>query len=146
MPGTGKTFVTIVLIKALIEKGYKIVISCYTHTAIDNILKRLIIQFPETKNKIVRMASNKYQVDEKIRDFMYDKKKIKSFSDIDQLINEKQVFAVTSLSASNLILNKINFDMCIIDEASQVLEPICLSPLFLAKKFILIGDHFQVKL
>ena len=146
MPGTGKTFVTIFLIRALIEKGYKIIISCYTHAAIDNILKRLILQFPETKNKIVRMAFNKYQIDEKIRDLMYDKRKIKSFNDINQLINQKQVFAVTCLSASNLILNKIAFDVCIVDEASQVLEPICLSPLFLAKKFILIGDHFQVKL
>lgn len=38
----------------------------------------------------------------------------------------------------------MDFDYCIIDEASQVLLTTCLGPLFSAKKFILVGDLEQL--
>jgi DNA replication ATP-dependent helicase Dna2 len=54
MPGTGKTFLISVLIKFLCENNQNILISCYTHTALDNILRRLIKLFPALSNSIVR--------------------------------------------------------------------------------------------
>jgi len=39
----------------------------------------------------------------------------------------------------------MKFDVCIIDEASQALEPVVLGPILLANKFILIGDHYQLQ-
>ena len=42
------------------------------------------------------------------------------------------------------MLNRRHFDVCIVDEASQILQPICLGPLFYASKFILVGDNQQL--
>ena len=36
------------------------------------------------------------------------------------------------------------FDVCIVDEASQVLQPACLGPLFRADRFVLVGDPQQL--
>lgn len=36
------------------------------------------------------------------------------------------------------------FDVCIMDEASQVLQPACLGPLFNCRKFVLVGDPRQL--
>lgn len=44
----------------------------------------------------------------------------------------------------NPLFNKLDFDYCIVDEASQVLFTTCLGPLFLSEKFILVGDLEQL--
>lgn len=31
-----------------------------------------------------------------------------------------------------------------VDEAGQLTEPTCLGPLLLARRFVLVGDHYQV--
>lgn len=36
------------------------------------------------------------------------------------------------------------FDVCIVDESTQVLQPTVLRPLYSAKKFILVGDPDQL--
>ena len=39
----------------------------------------------------------------------------------------------------------MTFDYCIIDEASQAVEPALLGPLLKAKKFVLFGDYDQLQ-
>eukprot|EP00943_MAST-04B_sp_MAST-4B-sp1_P002349 g2349.t1 len=41
-------------------------------------------------------------------------------------------------------MQQLRFDVCIVDEASQITEATCLGPLHLADKFILVGDHNQL--
>lgn len=36
------------------------------------------------------------------------------------------------------------FDVCIVDEASQITLPGCIGPLRFAKRFVLVGDHHQL--
>ena len=59
-----------------------------------------------------------------------------------------QVFASTCLGCNHsILLNEANnclFDYCIIDEASQINVPTVLGPLALSKRFILVGDHYQL--
>lgn len=105
MPGTGKTYVIVMLLKIMVEKGLQILLSSYTHSALDNILKRFVEKFPNLKNKITRIASNPTQVDEKVQDLVFQKKKCKSLKDIKEYFEPKQIFAVTCLASSNLILS-----------------------------------------
>ncbi|KAF7247421.1 DNA replication ATP-dependent helicase/nuclease DNA2 [Varanus komodoensis] len=42
------------------------------------------------------------------------------------------------------IFTRKQFDFCIVDEASQISQPICLGPLFYSLRFVLVGDHQQL--
>jgi DNA replication ATP-dependent helicase Dna2 len=42
------------------------------------------------------------------------------------------------------LFSRRRFDYCIVDEASQILQPICLGPLLFADTFVLVGDHYQL--
>ena len=105
MPGTGKTYVIVLLLRILIERGEKILLSTYTHSAIDGILKRFVEKYPTYKDKIVRISSNPTHVDEAVRDLVYKKKSFKSLTEMDNFFNSKQVFAVTCLACTNIILS-----------------------------------------
>ena len=38
----------------------------------------------------------------------------------------------------------MKFDYCIMDEASQISEPLAIGPIVLAEKFVMIGDYLQL--
>ena len=48
------------------------------------------------------------------------------------------------MGINDQIIKGMEFDFCIIDEASQILLPLAIGPLLLAKNFVLVGDHDQV--
>lgn len=41
-------------------------------------------------------------------------------------------------------MSKRKFDICIVDESTQVLQPIILRPLYNVEKFVLVGDPEQL--
>jgi DNA replication ATP-dependent helicase Dna2 len=55
-----------------------------------------------------------------------------------------RVLATTCLGIVELAALRKRFDYCIVDEASQVMLPVCLGPLRYASRFILVGDHYQL--
>lgn len=77
MPGTGKSFLIAVLIKILFDHKYKVLISTYTNSALDNIIIKLLETFPILKDNIIRYATSKYKVSDKCKDVCYDKKSLK---------------------------------------------------------------------
>ena len=46
---------------------------------------------------------------------------------------QTRVLACTAMSIHNSLLSRRTFDYCIIDEASQILQPVALGPWFVAK-------------
>jgi DNA replication ATP-dependent helicase Dna2 len=52
--------------------------------------------------------------------------------------------ATTCLGINDPSLIQQHFDYCIVDEASQVSQPVCLGPIRFADVFVLIGDQYQV--
>lgn len=59
-------------------------------------------------------------------------------------VSLQHVVGVTCLGISHVMLARRRFDVCIIDEASQILLPVALGPLFFANKFIVVGDDQQL--
>lgn len=60
-------------------------------------------------------------------------------------IRDVPVVGVTCLSvARSPILRSRLFDVCILDEASQVTLPASLGPLLRCRTFVLVGDHLQL--
>lgn len=51
---------------------------------------------------------------------------------------------LNTYSLHSALFKRRRFDICIVDEASQITLPTCLGPLRSAEKFILVGDHFQL--
>ncbi|KAH3669280.1 hypothetical protein OGAPHI_001401 [Ogataea philodendri] len=146
MPGTGKTTVTASLIKCLVENGKSVLIASYTHSAVDNILEKLVDIIDEPK--ILRVgAANK--LSEKVRKYsLYSKDSIYALDSAEgfqKAFFEPNIVATTCLGIQDTVfIHRQHFDYCIIDEASQVSMPVCLGPLRFADKFVLVGDHFQL--
>lgn len=63
---------------------------------------------------------------------------------VENLVRESKVVLSTLHGAGGYQLRQAQFDVVIIDEASQALEAQCWVPLLSAKKAILAGDHLQL--
>jgi DNA replication ATP-dependent helicase Dna2 len=46
---------------------------------------------------------------------------------------------------SHALVTRRRFDVCVVDEAGQLTEPVCLGPLRRADSFVLVGDHHQLQ-
>ena len=56
----------------------------------------------------------------------------------------QSVVATTCLGVNHALFSQRSFDYCIVDEASQITQPVCIGPLRRARVFILVGDHYQL--
>jgi DNA replication ATP-dependent helicase Dna2 len=59
-------------------------------------------------------------------------------------MESKKVVACTCLGVGHAILARMPFDICIVDEASQIPLPVCVAVLRFADKFVLVGDDQQL--
>ena len=59
-------------------------------------------------------------------------------------VRRAPVVAVTCLGARHALLEHVAFDLCVVDEASQLTEPTTLIAVRQARTFCLVGDHCQL--
>lgn len=102
MPGTGKTHTLAILIKILWDLGFRVLISSYTHSALDNLLDKVLNLFPETKNSIMRFGKS----NEKYEEVVYERKKFGDCKAIEKFLEGKKLCFVTTLSSGQRILSK----------------------------------------
>lgn len=140
MPGTGKTTTIAHLIRALVNKGKSVLLTSYTHTAVDNIL----LKFRSDKFGILRLGATA-KVHPEVRAFAILGAEPKgNLEELEDSWTKPQVVATTCLSINHPLFNRRIFDYCIVDEASQITLPVCLGPIRMARTFILVGDHHQL--
>ncbi|GAA5861587.1 hypothetical protein JCM8547_008083 [Rhodosporidiobolus lusitaniae] len=140
MPGTGKTTTIAEVLKALAAAGKSVLLTSYTHSAVDNIL----LKVKDSGLSILRLGNRDKIVPALHRFALTPEDYSTSLSDIDNKLLVPQIVATTCLGINEPIFSKRRFDVCIVDEASQVTLPTCLGPLRFADKFILVGDHNQL--
>ena len=138
-PGSGKTTALIVLLKILARMGRRVLIVSFTNSAIDNVLSKLKMS---GFNKFVRVSSSPLSVDESIRSNVKGADSFSNMEEIQKMINSNLIFGATCSAVNSDLLKCVKFDYCIMDEASQVNEPLALGPILLAEKFVLIGDYY----
>lgn len=140
MPGTGKTTTIAQIIRALVAQGKSVLLTSYTHTAVDNIL----LKIRDDNIRILRIGATT-KVHPEVQEFAdlaaIPKKTIEELKDS---YENPQVVATTCLGVNHSIFNQRIFDYCIVDEASQITLPVCLGPIRMARTFILVGDHYQL--
>lgn len=140
MPGTGKTTTIAHILRALVAQGKSVLLTSYTHTAVDNIL----LKIRDDNMRILRIgAGAKVHPDvQQFAELAATPKK--SIEELQAAYEDSQVVATTCLGIGHNIFNQRVFDYCIVDEASQITLPVCLGPIRMAKRFILVGDHYQL--
>ncbi|PIL27261.1 hypothetical protein GSI_10406 [Ganoderma sinense ZZ0214-1] len=140
MPGTGKTTVIAAVITQLVEAGKTVLLSSYTHSAVDNILMKL-----NGSDFDVLRLGNLDKIHPAVQHrTMAARPLAKTIEQLEHQVMSPPVVATTCLTIDHPIFSKRTFDYCIVDEASQITLPTCLGPLRFAKKFVLVGDHFQL--
>ncbi|RYH30488.1 hypothetical protein EON65_04960 [archaeon] len=61
-----------------------------------------------------------------------------------RIVANSQVILATCVGASSRLIESVEFDVVVIDEAAQGLEVACWIPMLLANKVVLAGDHCQL--
>jgi DNA replication ATP-dependent helicase Dna2 len=140
MPGTGKTTTIAHIIRCLVAKGKTVLLTSYTHTAVDNIL----LKVKDAGFGVLRLGV-RAKVHPEVQEFAVLASDPKdSLEDLHNAWHKPPVVATTCLGVNHPIFAQRTFDYCIVDEASQITLPVCLGPIRMAKSFILVGDHFQL--
>ena len=150
-PGTGKTLNIAHIIEKLHNNDKKVIISCYTHRAIDEVTRKISEYAPGIP--IYRLGAHAGNVNDP--NCVLLESKINEEDGVanrvntaNQIISSSPIYIGTThawLSGryDNLFKDE-KYDVAIIDEASQVIIPNALGVIRLAKKFILVGDHKQL--
>lgn len=140
MPGTGKTTTIAHIIRALVSQRKSVLLTSYTHTAVDNILLKL----RDDKIPILRLGAIA-KVNSEVQNFVLLGDRPKStFEELRSSWHDSPIVATTCLGINHPIFNERTFDYCIVDEASQITLPVCLGPIRMARTFVLVGDHNQL--
>lgn len=122
-PGTGKTsYALVAMVKEALSESSSILLSAYTNRAVDEICDKM----DKHKIQYIRIGSE-LSCDERFRKNLLDEKiRLNPNADIvRKVIQETRVFVgtITSISGKLNLFDIKHFDLAIIDEASQILEP-----------------------
>ncbi|XP_028585253.2 DNA replication ATP-dependent helicase/nuclease DNA2 isoform X1 [Podarcis muralis] len=143
MPGTGKTTTICALVRILYACGFSVLLTSFTHTAVDNILLKLA-KFKVGFLRLGRVQKVHPAIQKFTEEEICRSKCIKTVADLEELYRSQPVVATTCMGIKHPIFTRKQFDFCIVDEASQISQPICLGPLFYSLRFVLVGDHQQL--
>jgi DNA replication ATP-dependent helicase Dna2 len=158
-PGTGKTSVIAEIVKRLTQQGQRVLLAAFTNQAVDNMLKRLET---EDFHDFVRLGHERsvhhdiqpYLLQERAKQREQIGTEIPHTNSVLAILRETPVLASTTAtwSSDKYIPSMLEtqetapmqFDVAIIDEASQLTVPAILGALRFVKRFILVGDDKQL--
>ena len=137
-PGTGKTYTIARLIRALVARGDRVLLTAFTNRAVDNALEALRAQGFEDIQRVGTTTG--------VREDMLDVR-LDTEGDPGELasaLHSAPVVAATTASCGSRVMREQEFDVAVVDEASQLTEPAALAALNRAERFVLVGDHEQL--
>lgn len=145
-PGTGKTnlFLKRFVDELITETDLNVLLVSYTNRAVDEMCSsvRGIVN-----DQMIRIGSS-LGCDRDHEDLLLDRKikDLKNRKEIRQLFDDTRLYAGTlsSVLGKNELFELKKFDIAIVDEASQILEPNIINLLGRVNRFILIGDERQL--
>lgn len=152
-PGTGKTSFGLLttLQEELLEEDSAILLMAYTNRAVDEICSKLV----EQQIDFIRIGG-RYACEKEYIPYLLDTKTedCQNVDSLRQLLMQTRVFVgtTTAFSSNTALFNIRRFDLAVIDEASQILEPHLMTLLSATtpngesaiRKFVMIGDHKQL--
>lgn len=157
LPGTGKTSTVAFLVRLLLAHGKRVLITSYTHSAVDNALLKLVDSgvaepSPGGTQPLVRIARAS-SCHDRIIPFLATTiatkldptESLPSAENLKKTMEAARVVGVSALSIPRSpLLAGERFDFVIVDEAGQISQPAIIGALQAANKFVLVGDHKQL--
>ncbi|PSP83426.1 AAA family ATPase [Halobacteriales archaeon QS_1_68_17] len=137
-PGTGKTYALARIVRALVDRGDRVLLSAFTNRAVDNAMEALVDQ---GFDDLLRVGTET-GVREDMREYRLAREG--DPSTLAARLREAPVVAATTASCGSRIMRTQSFDAAVVDEAGQLTEPATLAATNLADRFVLIGDHVQL--
>jgi len=140
-PGTGKTWVLAYLATALAQAGERVLITAFTHRAINNALRK--IARTTGFGRLLKIGQPMYA-----DDLTWDGGGVPNYNNFAESpyrsTERGLIVGGTCFAVQSRRLNAVEFDTIIFDEASQVTLPLALAGMLAGKKYIFIGDHKQM--
>ncbi|TBU14270.1 DNA helicase [Ordospora colligata] len=125
MPGTGKSMLITLMIKILVHCKKKVLLVCYTNLALRNIVEKL-------------KGVNAYMAGKEDMQF-------ENTDDAKMFFDNIELVCGTCFSFSDPVYVCRKFDFCVIDEGSQMHLLLALIPVSISERFVIVGDHLQLK-
>ena len=135
-PGTGKTRVLAHLAQALVEDGERVLITSFTHRAINNALNTTVKRVPDMPLAKIGQRS-------RADDLLVENYEEFSVSPMAEM-NGGYALGGTPFATRTKRLGGVEFDTVIFDESSQITLPLAIMGMLTARRFIFIGDHRQL--
>ena len=151
-PGAGKSTLLATLARALLNRGHRVLLSAHTHSAIDNVLEKVLSADPEIADKILRIGRG--------QDVSLDSSKLLppsclsgnpcalngcvACNDIKSYLSSKRLIACTALGMHAPLIAGEKFRVLLMDEAGQVADPALWNALLKSEVAILSGDEKQL--
>jgi DNA replication ATP-dependent helicase Dna2 len=156
-PGTGKTTVIAAIVSELVARGERVLVVSGTNTAVDNILVHLDshevdflrLGYLENNSPLLRSASRSTLRRKVARELANHET---SLDRITERLRSAPVVAGTAhrciRSPAMQVIREfggdVPFDVAIVDEAAQLIEPLTVGAVLLARRFVLVGDGRQL--
>lgn len=140
-PGTGKTHLLAHIAKALAEQGLNVLITAFTHTAINNALQKIsaLTGYPH----VVKVGKSNQK-----ENLNYGGSTAKNTEDLTKCgYNSQSKGVIVGGTCYSVLTRKLEwmpFDVVIFDEAAQLNIPLAVAAMVKGSKFIFIGDHMQL--
>ncbi|MDS0475586.1 AAA domain-containing protein [Natrinema sp. 1APR25-10V2] len=144
-PGTGKTYTIARAVRAMVERGERVLLSAFTNRAVDNALEAVLEQLEAADgvdtDRVVRVGS-----ESGVRDDMEPYRLERGGDPEDRVaeLQNAQVVAATTATCGSRVMKEQAFDAALVDEAAQLTEPGTHAAINLAERFVLVGDHEQL--
>jgi len=148
-PGTGKTSVMLkAYVRFLLEEtDQNILLLAYTNRAVDEICASLESIRADITNDYLRIGS-RYSTAPRFQNQLLNEKiaTVSTRKELNAIIQHHRIVVgtVSSVSGKQELFKLKQFHTAMIDEASQLLEPMLIGLLPKVERFVLIGDHLQL--
>jgi len=147
VPGSGKHEIVSRMLVIARRLKKKVLVMGINNQTIDKLIFRLLKHqakqpTEEPRSRFVRVCSTSTQVHKKLRQYTNTCQRFESLKALDDFIKETDVFFATTMSVFNTFFGCFKFDLCILDEASLVTEPLSIGPVLMAEKFVMVGDYY----
>ncbi|RCW53985.1 MULTISPECIES: IGHMBP2 family helicase [Halanaerobium] len=93
--------------------------------------------------EVIGEMANWLELQEKIDSYFRQIEQLENKA-VEELLDQADVICTTNITAGSELLENRDFDLSVIDEATQATQPAALIPYLKAEKTILIGDHKQL--